>query len=233
MSSSLRLVLLPGIEGSPVVFKHQRALQAYGTVTAIGLPADPSLRRLDAIAQAVEPALPDGRLFLVGVSMGALVARHLSARMGDRVEGVVGFGALPHSSCLPANIDQQRRLLELLPERLVEAIWAAKIDRNMRAEGITDRDRRELCRDLPSARVMLARLEAVVRMGEIPGAAPLAWASGREDRESPWSDSEARRLLPQTEVHQVAGGHRCHWTHPSDFNGLVLHLWTQLATSIH
>lgn len=225
------LVLLPGMVGDGDVFARQAPLGRLGAVYAVDLPNDPALDRLDAIASRLKPILPSGPLVLLGVSLGALVARALARQLDERVCGVVGFGAIPHPRHIPVGLHRIRPLLAWVPERFAARAWRRRLDRAMAAEGISMADRGILLRRLPAPAVARARLDAVLHMSEAPGPPPAAWLRGQLEREAPWTVAAAARDLPTASIATIPGGHRAHWTHPATFNPVAASWWRALASS--
>lgn len=225
------LVLLPGMVGDGDVFARQAPLGRLGAVYAVDLPDDPALDRLDDIAGRLEPALPSGPLVLLGVSLGALVARVLARQMDGRVCGVVGFGGIPHPRHIPAGLHRIRPLLGWIPERFAARGWRRRLDGAMAAEGINAAERAILLRRLPSPAVARARLDAVLHLSEAPGPPPAAWLRGQLEREAPWTVAGAARDLPTASIATIPGGHRAHWTHSTTFNPVAASWWRALASS--
>ena len=223
------LVLLPGIIGDGDEFARQAPLGQGGPVFAVDLPDRPDLARVDAIAAELAPRMPAGRLVLVGVSIGGLVARALAAQLGPRVLGTVGVGALPHPRHVPAGLRRLRPFLGRLPAGIAQRAWAAKLERAMLQEGIPAGEAAALLCRLPSSAVGLARLDAVLHMQADLGPPPAAWFRGQFESEAPWTVGDAVRALPGTVVSSIPGGHRAHWTHAQSFNALVGDWWAALG----
>lgn len=224
------LVLLPGMVGDADTFARQAPLGRLGPVFAVDLPVDPSMDRIPRIAAGVEALLPEGELVLLGVSLGALVARSLARSLGPRVLGVVGVGALPHPRHVPAGLRRMAPLFRVMPHRIARRAWRARVSRAMALEGVPVAERARLLRRLPPAAVGQARLDAVLHLVPDPGPVPAAWLRGQLEREAPWTVAEAAQALPGASVATIPGGHRAHWTHAGAFNAVATDWWRALAS---
>lgn len=224
------LVLLPGMVGDADTFARQAPLGRLGPVFAVDLPVDPRMDRIPRIAAGIEALLPEGELVLLGVSLGALVARSLARRLGPRVLGVVGVGALPHPRHVPARLRLMAPLLRVVPHGIARRAWRTRVSRAMALEGVPVAEQARLLRRLPPASVGQARLDAVLHLAPDPGPIPAAWLRGQLEREAPWTVAEAAQALPGASVATIPGGHRAHWTHAGAFNAVASGWWRALAS---
>jgi len=79
------LVLIPGLNNTRAVF--DRVIPALPATVRAHAPDCPPLNRVEAIAEALAPALPE-RFWLVGFSFGGYVAMALLDALPQRVEGI-------------------------------------------------------------------------------------------------------------------------------------------------
>lgn len=224
------LVLLPGIVGDGDAFARQAPLGRLGPVFALDLPADPRLDRIPAIAAALVPLLPTGPLVLLGVSLGALVARAIAGTLGHRIRGVVGVGALPHPRHMPRALWWMRPGMAALPDALARRAWRLRLARALAREGVPALERARLLRRVPPADVGRARVDAVLHLSPRPGPIPAAWLQGQLEREAPWTVADAVVDLPGASVSTIQGGHHAHWTHAGAFNAVAAGWWRALAS---
>jgi pimeloyl-ACP methyl ester carboxylesterase len=115
------LVLIPGLNNTAAVFDRLRA-RLPADVPAIAVD-NPALETVEAIAQALLPALPP-RFRLVGFSFGGYVALALLQAVPERVSGVAMVCTAPNADT-PAAAARRAASLQVVAEgRYVEATMA-------------------------------------------------------------------------------------------------------------
>ena len=115
------LVLIPGLNNTAAVFDRLRA-RLPADVPAIAVD-NPALETVEAIAQALLPALPP-RFRLVGFSFGGYVALALLQAVPVRVSGVAMVCTAPNADT-PAAAARRAASLQVVAEgRYVEATMA-------------------------------------------------------------------------------------------------------------
>lgn len=83
-----------------------------GTGSSPGAFADGTLARwLDEVLLAIDLGVPDGRLILVGSSMGGWVALHAALRRPERIAGLLGIAAAPDFTDWDFSTDDKMTLL--------------------------------------------------------------------------------------------------------------------------
>jgi pimeloyl-ACP methyl ester carboxylesterase len=115
------LVLIPGLNNTAAVFDRLRA-RLPADVPAIAVD-NPALETVEAIAQALLPALPP-RFRLVGFSFGGYVSLALLEAVPERVSGVAMVCTAPNADT-PAAAARRAASLQVVAEgRYVEATMA-------------------------------------------------------------------------------------------------------------
>ena len=115
------LVLIPGLNNTAAVFDRLR-VRLPADVPAIAVD-NPALETVEAIAQALLPALPP-RFRLVGFSFGGYVALALLQAVPERVSGVAMVCTAPNADT-PAAAARRAASLQVVAEgRYVEATMA-------------------------------------------------------------------------------------------------------------
>ncbi|MCY7338561.1 MAG: alpha/beta hydrolase [Sphingomonas bacterium] len=83
-----------------------------GTGSSPGAFADGTLARwLDELLLAIDLGVPDGKLILVGSSMGGWLALHAALRRPDRIAGLLGIAAAPDFTDWGFSTDDKMTLL--------------------------------------------------------------------------------------------------------------------------
>lgn len=160
---------------------------------------------------------------LITGSYGGLVARHLPP---SRIASLTCIGTLPHPRHLQPAMARQAQALCLLPDAVLERVYAAHSRRSLKAAGVPDCVRAELAQEPLGASVLRGRLKAVVdgRHGS-PPPVPTLWVHGVDDGQVVWSTHDLKEACPWAEQVKVPGGHFPHATHPAPLLNAVLPFW--------
>jgi pimeloyl-ACP methyl ester carboxylesterase len=202
------ILLLPGIQaGPPELGPLTRLLPSPWRV--LPLP-DSTEDRLPRIAEQVLDGLGPGPFDVVGVSFGGLVAW---AMPPGRVRRLLTIGTLPERNTAARRSGRVGRVLDRVPRRLYEALYAPRVRGSLQDDGADEALIAEV--RTPRREVLAARLRAIGGW-ELPPRppCPATWMWGATDRFVTWDVARVRALGMTPIV--VPGGHRPHLSHPSE-----------------
>ena len=202
------LVMLPGLDGSAMLFEQVLALDWGGMqALALALPSH-GPQDYETLAAAISPTLPPGELVLLAESFSTPLAMLLAAKQMARIKALVlvsgfcaspqhgGLGWLPLQPILsltpPTFLLKQFLTGEDAPAELLASL--AKIANRVPAATLAER-----------VRVVLALREV-----DCPGLAGLRvlLLQARHDRVIPWdAQSQLERHFPEATCHWIDGPH--------------------------
>jgi len=214
-----RLVLLPGMEGTPRVFDPLCAALSPRPCTALALPLPRRGTRctIDGLAAEVLDQLGSGPVHLFGASIGGLVARRLAGRVPRRIRSLTTLGTLPDVRHRPGWLPLVAASLAATPPPVRQRLWRRHLGSLLQTEGLAPDAVSTLLDSLPPDRAWPAWLDAVCSWRpDGPPVVPALWLRGVDEREAPWSLAQARRDLHGVAVDAVPGGHRAMLTHPAE-----------------
>ncbi|MBL8382625.1 MAG: alpha/beta fold hydrolase [Burkholderiales bacterium] len=205
------LVLVPGLNNTRAVFDRVLPHLPPGTrATAVD---NPPLESVDAIAQALLPALP-ARFWLAGFSFGGYVALALLAAAPERVRGIALVCTAPGADS-PAAAERRRASLEQVAQgryfEMIEAQAALAFHPDSLADAALMAERAHMVRAYGPER-FVAHVRATIarpdRTALLDGGRPTIVIGGSHDKAFPPEALAYARAIPGARLEMIEGaGH--------------------------
>jgi pimeloyl-ACP methyl ester carboxylesterase len=216
------VVLLPGLQGDPLVFEPLFHMLALGRpllglrLSEGGLPADCALLEATEIRSLVEGA------DLICGSYGGQVA----LRADVPFESIVMTGSFPRFIALPSAAKAKLRASLAMPSLLLGGVNRRRSLSRLQADGVPNSLATRLNR--PSGKALRARLMSLRGLEGVQVSCPLLWIAGKKDAQSPWTEPELEDTWPGIRVCRVPGKHRPYASDPQTFVRTVEDWWSSV-----
>ena len=214
------ILLLPGLQGQPVVFRPLLAVLAPNRPIWGYAFGDGGLQEdiRDVASEAKRAKLDD--FDVICGSYGGQVA----LRCGPVWRTLVLTASFPDFGLLPASAKVRLRASLAMPSPLIERVYSRSFEKRLLEDELPS----ELAAEMrpPSGRALHSRLRGLLELASVPSPVPLLWLAGERDAQAPWSESEIQRHWPDATVRRLEGKHRPYASHPEEFSRVVQDWWS-------